>query len=111
MQILKRMVSVVPTSVGKILIKAYTEPEDRTFVHLEFSDTGSGIPDAIKDKVWEYLFTTKEKQGGSGMGLSWCKTLIEEHHKGKIWFESLPGVGTTFHLKIPAWVERSETST
>jgi signal transduction histidine kinase len=92
----------------KIMIKAYTDPGDGKFVHLEFRDTGQGIPSALRDKVWERGFTTKEKLGGSGLGLFWCKNLIEVIHNGKIWFESADGAGTTFHLKIPAWAEESK---
>ncbi len=87
----------------KITIKARIDSDDHESVHLEFQDSGSGIPEELKDKVWDYLFTTKKNEGGSGIGLLWCKTIVEEVHTGKIWFESTEGIGTTFHLKIPVW--------
>jgi signal transduction histidine kinase len=86
-------------------IKAYALSEDPSFVQVEVQDTGCGISAALKDKVWEYLFTTKTHQGGSGIGLFWCKTIVENIHKGKIWFESKEDEGTTFFVKLPVWKE------
>lgn len=87
----------------KIVIKTYLDPKESKSIHFEFEDTGCGIPEELKNKVWEYLFSTKKEQGGSGIGLLWCKTIVESVHDGAIWFESEVGRGTTFHLKIPIW--------
>jgi PAS domain S-box-containing protein len=68
------------------------------FVEVEFIDTGGGIPDEIKKKIFDPLFTTKAK--GVGLGLSVCKTIIERH-EGDIKVKSQAGKGTTFTISLP----------
>jgi signal transduction histidine kinase len=68
------------------------------FVEVEFIDSGGGIPDQIKDKIFDPLFTTKAK--GVGLGLSVCKT-ITERHEGDIKVKSQAGKGTTFTISLP----------
>ena len=67
-------------------------------VDVEFIDTGGGIPDSVKKKIFDPLFTTKAK--GVGLGLSVCKTIIERH-EGDIQVKSKAGEGTTFTLSLP----------
>ena len=68
-------------------------------ITIEISDTGSGIPEDIKDKIFEPLFTTKQK--GTGLGLVSCRNIIEQHG-GKIWAESEAGKGgTTMSITLP----------
>jgi signal transduction histidine kinase len=69
--------------------------------HIVFSlkDTGMGIPEAIRDKLFD-SFVTSGKKGGTGLGLAIVKKVVEEH-KGKIEVDSTPGVGTTFKLLFP----------
>ena len=67
-------------------------------VRIIFSDSGEGIPDEIKDKVFRPLFTTKAK--GQGFGLAVVKKLVEELN-GSITFESRLGEGTTFTIELP----------
>jgi PAS domain S-box-containing protein len=68
------------------------------FVEVEFTDTGGGIPDDIKKKIFDPLFTTKAK--GVGLGLSVCKSIIERH-EGDIKVKSQVGKGTTFTISLP----------
>jgi len=65
---------------------------------LSFKDTGIGIPEEIKEKLWKPLFTTKAK--GMGLGLAICKRIVEAHG-GSISAESIPGKGTTLTVSIP----------
>lgn len=70
------------------------------FVIISIADTGGGIPDEIKDKVFTPFFTTKGSGEGSGIGLDIVKKIISKH-KGKISFESELNKGTTFYIKLP----------
>jgi signal transduction histidine kinase len=68
------------------------------FVEVEFTDTGSGIPEEIKNKIFDPLFTTKAK--GVGLGLSVCKSILDRH-QGDIRVESEVGKGATFTISLP----------
>ncbi|HEX4455946.1 MAG TPA: ATP-binding protein [Kofleriaceae bacterium] len=68
---------------------------------IAIADTGVGIPDAIKDRVFDPFFTTKDVGKGSGQGLAIARTVIAQRHGGDIAFESKPGRGTTFTLRLP----------
>jgi PAS domain S-box-containing protein len=85
---------------GKLTVNAYPKKIDKgkTNVVLEVEDTGEGIPEAIKPKIFRPLFTTKSK--GQGFGLAVCRRVIEAHG-GTIMFESREGQGTRFTLELP----------
>ena len=68
------------------------------YVEVEFTDTGSGIPESVMNKIFDPLFTTKAK--GIGLGLSVCKSILEKHGGG-IRVESEAGRGTTFVISLP----------
>jgi signal transduction histidine kinase len=65
-----------------------------------FKDNGPGIPEDIRPRIFEPYFTTKEKGVGTGMGLDISRQIIE-NHRGKIYFETETGKGTTFFIEIP----------
>jgi signal transduction histidine kinase/DNA-binding NarL/FixJ family response regulator len=69
-------------------------------VHVQVSDNGPGIPPDILDKIWVSFFTTKGDRGGTGLGLSACMAIINQH-EGKIAVESQLGRGTTFTVTLP----------
>jgi signal transduction histidine kinase len=79
---------------------------------IRITDTGVGIPAERLRHIFEPFYTTKrpdeEGHGGTGLGLSLCRQIIEQHH-GRIRVESLPGKGSTFTVKLPlkpdAWSE------
>jgi len=70
-------------------------------VEILIADNGAGIDPAIQQKVFNMFFTTKEIGRGTGQGLSLSHSIVVEKHKGKLFFESTPGVGTTFHVQLP----------
>jgi PAS domain S-box-containing protein len=70
-------------------------------VIVSMSDNGCGIPDSIKDNVFNPFFTTKEVGKGTGQGLSTAYKIIIEKHKGKLYFKSSTGEGTTFYIHLP----------
>jgi len=76
---------------------------DAAFVTITVKDNGIGIPDNIKDKVFE-MFTEAKRKGTNGelpygLGLSICKQIVDAHN-GSIWLES-KGKGTTFYVQLP----------
>ena len=81
---------------GKFTIKS---AKKNSMVEFTISDTGKGIPDEIKDRLFE-PFATSGKMKGTGLGLAIAKKIVEEHH-GKIKVESKKGEGTTFYISIP----------
>ncbi|UCH98472.1 MAG: PAS domain-containing protein [Candidatus Aminicenantes bacterium] len=70
-------------------------------VIVSIADNGCGIPDDIKDNIYNPFFTTKEVGKGTGQGLSLVHNIVTEKHKGKIYYESKPGEGTTFYVHLP----------
>jgi signal transduction histidine kinase len=71
---------------------------------ISVRDTGVGIPAEKLHRIFEPFFSTKDAdeqgQGGTGLGLSMCREVIESH-KGRIRVESAVGKGTMFTLKLP----------
>ncbi|MEJ2235339.1 MAG: PAS domain S-box protein [Syntrophobacterales bacterium] len=64
-------------------------------IQITISDTGSGMDESVKSKVYQPFFTTKRK--GSGLGLAITRRLVEQHG-GQIYVESDPGKGTVFNI-------------
>jgi PAS domain S-box-containing protein len=84
---------------GKLTINA-TPMKDKATISVE--DTGVGIPDSVKAKLFTPLFTTKSK--GQGLGLAVVKRFVEGLN-GKISFESMEDSGTKFIIEIPLMQE------
>jgi two-component system cell cycle sensor histidine kinase/response regulator CckA len=86
---------------GKVLISTENVTGENGMKHLRISikDTGIGIPENHLAKIFDPYFTTK--QTGSGLGLSVCYSVVQKHG-GRIFVESKIGIGTTFHIMLPA---------
>jgi len=80
---------------GKLTIES---KETNDNLELAFTDTGTGMPKDIVEKIWKPLFTTKAK--GMGFGLAICKRIVEMHG-GQISVKSAVGKGSTFIVNIP----------
>jgi signal transduction histidine kinase len=78
---------------------------DGSFAEIRVSDTGGGIPESIRDKVFDPFFTTKPIGKGTGQGLAIAHTVVVQKHNGTIDFESQPGEGTTFVIRLPLGTE------
>jgi len=70
-------------------------------VEISVGDTGSGIPENVRDRIFEPFFTTKEIGKGTGQGLALAHTVIVKKHGGSLRFETECGVGTTFFIRLP----------
>ena len=104
LQLLKRvLINIVTNSIqampngGKLTLTGEVTPEGQ--MSLSVQDTGVGIPESIKNKIFTPLFTTKPR--GQGFGLAVCKRVIEAHG-GTINFESQEGKGAKFTIQFPA---------
>jgi PAS domain S-box-containing protein len=82
---------------GKLTIHAFVDKTTREAV-ISVKDTGVGIPEAVRDKLFTPMFTTKSK--GQGFGLVVIKRMTEALG-GTVAFESLEGKGTTFTVRLP----------
>ncbi len=88
------------TAAGGTVILSTRDEGDH--VRLSVADTGSGIPAHVADRVFDPFFTTKEVGRGTGQGLAIARRIVVEDHGGTLTFETEPGRGTTFHVRLPA---------
>jgi two-component system NtrC family sensor kinase len=88
---------------GEGQITARTRLEDERRVIVEVSDTGIGMSDEVKEKLFRPLFTTKGARG-TGLGLSTCYAILRRHG-GDIEVRSAPDEGTTFIVRLPIAAE------
>ena len=72
--------------------------EEGKFVRISIEDSGSGLDEAVAEKLFQPFITSKKS--GMGVGLSICRTIVEAHG-GKIWFKPASGGGTVFHFTLP----------
>ena len=82
-----------------IVANSLLPDSQKACIQVSFTDSGNGIPDKIKDKIFNPFFTTKKAGEGSGLGLDIVKKIIDKH-EGVINFESVPGK-TTFNIFLP----------
>ncbi|MEA2221969.1 MAG: two-component system, NtrC family, sensor kinase [Solirubrobacteraceae bacterium] len=89
---------------GTITIRTVLEDET---VRISVADTGTGIPAAIAERIYDQFFTTKVVGRGTGQGLAITRGIVERHN-GTISFDSIEGEGTTFHIVLPTNVRTAE---
>lgn len=82
------------------LLDELSEDENKQQVKITVFNEGKDISDEDKVKIFERFYKVSEKVEGTGIGLSFSKSLVEMH-KGKIWVESVNGVGVAFHVVLP----------
>ncbi len=96
---------------GKLVVKTYNVPADQVpalkhplppgeYVACEVTDTGTGIPKDILEKIWEPFFSTKDVGKGTGLGLSMVYGIVKQS-SGFIYCDSEVGKGTTFTIFLP----------
>jgi signal transduction histidine kinase len=70
-------------------------------VQIRIKDNGAGIPEEIKDKIFQPFFTTKASGEGTGLGLSLSYDIITKGHGGELSVKTMEGEGTEFIITIP----------
>jgi signal transduction histidine kinase len=80
---------------GALTITAH---RNENYAEIDVHDEGHGIPPAVRDKIFNLYFTTKEK--GTGIGLAMTYRVMQLHN-GSVAFESPQNQGTTFQLRLP----------
>ncbi|GAB1544748.1 hypothetical protein NUACC21_74240 [Scytonema sp. NUACC21] len=104
MNILANAIDAIEESLkkekGKILIQTKLN-SDNTSVVIKITDNGLGIPDEIKSKIFNHLFTTKAVGKGTGLGLSIAHQIVVEQHQGVLEVNSVLGQGSEFTIILP----------
>jgi signal transduction histidine kinase len=85
-------------SLGKLTVRSRLDGEE---VEISISDTGMGIPEAVRAKIFDPFFTTKQVGKGTGQGLAIARSVIVNKHGGTLRFETECGNGTTFFIRLP----------
>jgi signal transduction histidine kinase len=119
------MVSVIPQDIGRVLLNlinnafyAVTEKAKLGIegyqptvtvsscilgdkVEIKVQDNGNGIPEAIKDKIFQPFFTTKPTGQGTGLGLSLAYDIVVKGHNGNLNVHSIKAEGSEFIINLP----------
>ncbi|MFD2573625.1 ATP-binding protein [Spirosoma soli] len=120
------IINVAPQDVGRVLLNLFNNAfyavqersvkEGATYkptvsvrtqrladaVAIVVSDNGSGVPDSVKEKIFQPFFTTKPTGQGTGLGLSLSYDIITKGHQGTLALETSGAAGTSFVVKLPA---------
>jgi len=88
---------------GRVWVEAEPDPADAGFARIRVCDTGPGIPDEFKQKLFERFVQVAGQRGrrrGTGLGLAFCRMAVEAHG-GRIWVEDNPGGGAVVAFTLP----------
>jgi signal transduction histidine kinase len=84
---------------GKAVVLRTVAPEDLRAVEYQVTDTGCGMDDTVRSKLFQSFFSTKGTRG-TGIGLMMVKKIVDQHG-GVIDVQSQPGKGTTIRIRLP----------
>ncbi|MEH1858634.1 MAG: ATP-binding protein [Nostoc sp.] len=82
-------------------IRIQTELTDEKQVIIQIYDNGIGMSEEVKQRVFDYMFTTKPVGKGIGLGMAIAYQIVVDKHRGTIEVDSTPGCGTEFSIGIP----------
>ena len=85
---------------GKQVKERFSEADDHEYIAISINDTGSGMDEALQQRIFEPFFSTKEHGKGTGLGLAIVHGIVKLH-QGFIDVESKKGIGTTFTMYFP----------
>ncbi|MFC3606601.1 sensor histidine kinase [Stutzerimonas tarimensis] len=92
---------------GQIILRTRLNPP---WAEIQVQDNGGGMPEHVRQRIFEPFYTTKEVGQGTGLGLSVSYFIITNNHKGQMEVHSRPGQGATFTLRLPLAAPRKATS-
>ncbi|MBE9059412.1 ATP-binding sensor histidine kinase [cf. Phormidesmis sp. LEGE 11477] len=75
--------------------------KEQKMVEIRICDNGKGMPEEIKERIFDHLYTTKGVGKGTGLGLAIARQIVVETHGGQLTVESAPGEGTAFCICLP----------
>jgi signal transduction histidine kinase len=108
-QLMRVFINLVKNGIQSIpegregLIRIVLETGSNRMVRVSISDNGKGIPEEIRESLFQPNFTTKS--GGMGMGLAIAHNIIRSLG-GRIWYDTVLHEGTTFHVELPESLEK-----
>ncbi|WP_375471354.1 AAA family ATPase [uncultured Nostoc sp.] len=114
MNILANAIDVLDTSCEGLSFAKAQANHHQILIHTEVSseqnvvairikDNGQGMPEEVRSRIFDHLFTTKEVGKGTGLGLAIARQIVEETHNGRLSCNSVFGEGTEFVIEIPVF--------
>ena len=117
-------VNMIPQDMGRVILNLITnafyavnekKQKDTNFkpivsvntkkidnhITISVSDNGNGIPEKVREKIFQPFFTTKPTGQGTGLGLSMSYDIVTKGHGGELRVETIENKGTTFIIKLP----------
>lgn len=112
-QVLRLLWNLVENAIryapnSRVQITALPEPlfeAGRAFLQIGVLDSGAGVPPDLRERIFEYFFRAPQTSGsasGYGLGLPFCKWMVEQHG-GRIWVAEAPEGGAAFWFTLPVW--------
>ncbi|MBD2552282.1 response regulator [Limnothrix sp. FACHB-708] len=74
---------------------------DANQVQIQISDNGKGMTEEVRERIFDHLFTTKDVDKGTGLGLTIARQIVIDKHSGSLEVQSTPGEGTEFCIRLP----------
>jgi len=107
--LVNRTITITTSTAGyEEVVARFPRASAREYVRVSVADTGVGMDEATKQRIYDPFFTTKAAGKGTGLGLALAHSIVESHH-GMIAVDSAPGKGTTFELYFPVEVRTIES--